>query len=152
MNGTESSYEKWFNAIFAVQKINQKGTNLYLDPEKIKPVTITVPAWVAARMDYKCDLCGWPIYVINIGPSQYHYCTNPECSHSKAFDSISAHLQDQDRIVQERRERIRARKAEKAVKEEEAAKLDQLIEFHVRRMFHSFGMRARKTPRRIKKT
>ena len=140
-------YEKWFNAIFAVQKIDQKGINVYLDPEKIRPVTLTVPAWVNARMDLKCDSCGWPIYPLIVGSNHYLYCTNPECSPSNAFDSISAHLQNQDRVI---RERSWARKAEKEKKLEEDRKEELRIESAVRRMFYSFGIRVRKTPRRTK--
>ena len=143
-------YEKWFNAIFAVHKVDQKGIKIYLDPEKVRPVTLTVPAWVNARMDIKCDSCGWPIYPLIVGSNHYLYCTNPECIHCSSYNSISSHLQGQDRIIRERRERFQKRRAEREAKAEEERKEELRIENAVRHMFYSFGIRVRKTSRRAK--
>jgi hypothetical protein len=137
-------YSAWIKAVSEVRKIDHRTDSFILDPEKINLVTISVPAWVAAQMHHRCPTCGWPIYVINIGPSQYHYCTNPECSHCTAFDSISSHLQNQDRIIQERRERIRVRKAERERKVEEDRKQEQLIESRIRQILFSYGIRVRR--------
>ena len=143
-------YDTWIKAISEIRKFDHKTDSLIYDPEKINLVTISVPEWVAARMLHRCPSCGWPVYVINIGPSQYHYCTNPECIHCNSYNSISSRLQDQDRIVRERRERSGARKAEAERKAEENRKLDLLIENRIRRILFSYGIMVRKAPRRTK--
>ena len=135
-----------------VRIVSYRNDSITMDPDKIKLVTITVPAWAASSMDHKCRSCGWPVYIVKTGSNHYLYCTNPECCYCKSFDPIVSHLQDQDRIIQERKTRVQAKKDERERKAEEERKLDRLIEYHVRRMFHSFGMRDRKVSRRAKKT
>jgi len=143
-------YDTWIKAVSEVRLVDHRTNSATLIPEKIKQVTITVPAWAATSMDHKCSSCGWPVYIINVGSSHYHYCTNPECYHSSSFKSIIDSLQHHDQIEWERQERTRKRKAEAERKAEESRKLDLLIENRIRRILFSYGVRVRKAPRRVK--
>ena len=145
---TSDNYEKWMSRLSEVRKWDGKD-GWTLDPEKIKTVTIEVPAWVAARMDYKCPSCGWLVYIINVGPSQFHYCTNPECGNNYSFNSISASLQHQDRMIRERSERINKKKNEKIAKAEEERKLDLMIENRIRRILFSYGVKVSKNAEEV---
>lgn len=150
MSDRFSFFEEWINPIKKARIYDYQKDQLYLNPESVKPVTLTVPAWVNADMDQVCETCGWPIYPMKIGQCYYQFCTNPECVHSQTYSYIETSLNHEDRMLRERRERSAKKRAEREAKAEEERKLDHLIESHVRNIFYSFGYQVRKVPRRVK--
>lgn len=154
MSNRFSFFEEWVIPIKGARVYDFQKDRLYLNQQSIKPVTLTVPAWVHADMDQVCETCGWPIYSMKIGTRYYQFCVNPECVHCQSYSYIETSLNHEDRMKRERRERIAKRKAEKASKEEADRREELRIENAVRRMFYSFGIRIRKTPkkRRARKT
>jgi hypothetical protein len=138
------SYDVWIKALREVRIFDHINDTSKLDPDKTKQVTLTFPAWAAASMDHKCPDCGWPVYIVNVGSSQYHYCTNPECYNSVIFRSISDNLQHSDRMKWERLERVRIKKVERERKAAEERKQDQVIEDRVRRILLSYNITMRR--------
>ncbi|MCX6653858.1 MAG: hypothetical protein NTY03_01920 [Candidatus Bathyarchaeota archaeon] len=152
MSRTESSFEKWFNPIKATWIHDYIKQTVHIDPEKVKPVNVSVTPWVNFRMDVICRTCGWPLYQMRIGQTFYEYDINPECPHSHLSGVISNNLQYEDRKIRERRERSQKRRAEREAKTEESHKQDLVIENAVRRILFSYGIMVRKKSRRSKKT
>jgi len=147
-----ASYDDWIRALREVRIIDRYYDTARLDPDKTKQVTLTAPAWAAASMDHKCPDCGWPVYIIAVGSSQYLFCTNPECSNSPIFRSISEGLKHYDQMRWEQRQRNQAknakRESEKRSKEKEEQRLEIETENRVRRILLSYGV----TPKRRTKT
>jgi hypothetical protein len=128
-------YDTWIKTLSEIRIIDHVKQTVTMNPEKTKQVTLTVPAWAAASMDHKCSACGWPVYIIKVGSSQCQSCVNPECFNSPIFHSIVSDLQHADRKAWERKERARARRAEKVKKAEEREKLRQIIADEIRVVF-----------------
>lgn len=148
--GVSDFYSKWIKAVSEVRIVSYRNDSITMDPEKIKEVTITVPAWAASDMYHKCRSCGWPVYIVKSASGHSLYCTNPECCYCKSFDPIVFQLQGQDRIIQLRKDRARAKKIEREKRAQEERKQDQIIEDRVRRILLSFGIKVRKTQKRAK--
>jgi hypothetical protein len=128
-------YDSWIKALSEIRVVDHVKQTVTMNPEKVREVTLTVPAWAAASMDHRCSSCGWPVYIINVGSNQRQSCTNPECFNSPIFRSISSDLQHQDRMKWKRRERAKARKIEREKKVEEKERLKQLIRDEIRIVF-----------------
>ncbi|MCX6648958.1 MAG: hypothetical protein NTV61_06165 [Candidatus Bathyarchaeota archaeon] len=141
------SYDDWIRALREARIFDHINDTSKLDPEKIKPVTLSVPAWAAATMDHKCPDCGWPVYVVDIGSTRYPHCINPECYHSTTFRSITDNLQHSDRMRWEREERTRVKEAkresERRGRDEEEQRLERATENRVRRILLSYGVKIR---------
>lgn len=147
------NFEKWFKPIKDTWLRDYKDgiVSIKVDPEKIKPVSVSLTPWIHNSLDRKCEICGWPRYLIKIGLSTYDHCPNPECPNSYLSGMISKGLQNEDQLITNRRERIRKKREERAAKEKADRELETVIEGKIRQILFSYGIRVRKSPGRGKK-